>query len=807
MNKLLYSHHGKNSALLIATSLLLLMFGLAVHSMMSKSPTYDEQSYIIRGLGYLRGENTYMRVGHPLGLNALNTIFLVKDETVKLPTEDPSWQETSFHRPSELFLWEIGNDVAHIMFLARLPTVFLGLLLAALVGRWAWEIGGKRPFVGLFALALIALDPNILAHTRLATTDLGLAAGALLAGYLLWRYFQKPSWQRAILAGIGFGLLQDTKSSAVLFVPLFALVIAVGFLVLWRKDGQGWRPFFIKIILPLVVAFPVVAFLTLWAAYGFDVSTLPASPPTFSQLGGYTLPLAHHIEQLLYIGDRLQKSTPAFLLGNYSDSGWWYYFPITFLVKTPLPVLILLIAAITVLVRRLVRKQYKSLPVINLAALLIPPVGFFAIALTSDINLGYRYLLPVLPFLVVFTSAVLVPAVERVRPAQAGLIFSVVWLFVATLWISPDFLAFFNILAGGPENGWRVLVDSNLDWGQDLQNLKRWMDDHGVDEVWLSYFGEARPEYYGIAYRGLDSHPPRLMNPQARPFYPANPAPGIYAISATTLQGVHFSNHDLFAWFKAQKPVDKIGYSIFLYEVPSQSDPINVALGNIQLDEIDPADFDQLGTNNIVPRWFDASLAFPLMEGSMTAVLTPPGTILPDPLAAVFQEIYEPVYTGQTVAIFRPSEAERPISDLLLNESSIDWQIGKTAVFVQNAGQIGFNGYSLADPTLVPGGSLTILTISKQLADPTPVKMFIHLTDLDGNIAAQWDGLGTVWQSWLTGDVLVQQHVLPLPDDLAPGDFQLWVGYYHPDTLVRWLSQDQDGQTVDRIPLVVLTFQ
>ncbi len=90
--------------------------------------------------------------------------------------------------------------------------------------------------------------------------------------------------------------------------------------------------------------------------------------------------------------------------------------------------------------------------------------------------------------------------------------------------IYPDFLAYFNLLAGGANNGWRSLVDSNLDWGQDLDDLPEWMAENDVDEVWLSYFGEARPEYYGITYRGLDSFPPRLMNPQARPFVPSEPS-------------------------------------------------------------------------------------------------------------------------------------------------------------------------------------------------------------------------------------------------------------------------------------------
>jgi hypothetical protein len=306
------------------------------------------------------------------------------------------------------------------------------------------------------------------------------------------------------------------------------------------------------------------------------------------------------------------------------------------------------------------------------------------------------------------------------------------------------------------------------------------------------------------------------MNPLARPFYPANPAPGIYAISATTLQGVHFNNHDLFAWFRDKEPVDKIGYSIFLYEVPVNSEdgglsPLDAALGNIQLDEIAPTDFAQLGTNNIVPRWFDPAQALPLMGGQDSAVLLPPNFSFDGPLAALVEANYRFVYSGQSVTIMEGSFEERPFVESVLNQDTLAWQTVETAVFSEEENQIILHGFSSPDTTLVPGGSLVVLTLSERTseaaADPAPVKMFLHLTAPDGEITSQWDGLGIVWQSWMTGDGLVQQHVLPLPVSLAHGNFQLWAGYYNPDTLNRWMTVSEFGALVDRVPLEVLTFQ
>ncbi|MEZ4590126.1 MAG: phospholipid carrier-dependent glycosyltransferase [Chloroflexota bacterium] len=459
-----------------AAALFLVSFGLSLTNLAQLSPTFDEQGFVTRGLGYLRGENRHMRVGHPLGLNALNASLLVADGTVQLPVADPSWELTNFHRPSELFLWEIGNDVGHVMFLARLPTVWLGLFLIAVVGRWAFELT-RSQFAAFVAMVLVGLDPNLLANGRLATTDFGLATFAFLAGFLLWRFGKRPSWSRAIWAGVGFGLLQNTKFTSGLFVPLFALVLLL-FIANWyfyrRERGSSLFSRQSPLVM-LLVAYPLAAFVTLWAAYGFQIGTLPGNLPTLPQLSGLTLPLSHHLEQLLDIGGRLQKSTPAFLAGSYSDSGWWSYFPVAFLLKTPLPTLILLITAVSSLIWLAARRKLSG-RWLTLAALLIPPLGYFGIALTTDINLGYRHLLPVLPYFAVFVAAVLgwladyLPRQKQWgQLAVGGLL---VWLGGSTVWLGTHYLAFFNVLAGGPDGGWRYLVDSNIDWGQDLGGLK-----------------------------------------------------------------------------------------------------------------------------------------------------------------------------------------------------------------------------------------------------------------------------------------------------------------------------------------------
>ena len=771
--------------------LLWLFYGLTLSNLSYLSPTIDEQGFITRGLGYLRSENRYMRVGHPLGLNALNAILLWPDEGVDLPIDDPAWKTTDFHRPSELFLWEIGNDVAHVMFLARLPSIWLGLLMVALVGRWVWELT-HRELAVLLATGMVALDPNMLAHGRLATTDFGLTFFAFLAGYALWRFWKRPGWHRALFAGIAFGLLQNTKFTAGLFVPLFALLIAFGLLLVWRRDDKfPWH------ILPLlIVAYFIVPWLTLWAAYGFQIGTLPQDLPILPQLGGRTLPLSHYLEQLLDIGGRLQKSTPAFLLGNYSDSGWWYYFPVAFLLKTPLPTLLLLVGAILLRVRAYVTRHTALAQMdgfdkgssiwpemlFNDAALLIPALGYFAIALTSDINLGYRHILPILPFLVVFTAVSLssTPFTQRRLHIPIPLTALVlIWLFGVALWIHPHYLAYFNLLAGGPNGGWRYLVDSNLDWGQDLGGLKVWMNENEVDHVWLSFFGEGRPEYYDLDYSGLDSWPPRLMDPAARPFFPDEPAPGFYAISATMLQGVNLDNHDLFAWFREREPLDKIGYSIFLYQVDPLGSPVDLALGGVQLDQIEPEDFSLLGTNRVVPHWFD-----------------PVQSVLLPPLETRWLALHRDVLLNENLITMLPM-GQKVTETAVYTLYQLPAGTATEPKFFTNFTD-GIGTIALADETTtgqimaIPGQTIQWVTVWHKEAAPHPIKIFLHLTDSNDTVVAQWDGLGAAWQGWRAGDVLWQWHDLVLPSDLLNGRYQLWVGLYDPDTGVRWQTLDGD---------------
>jgi hypothetical protein len=264
---------------------------------------------------------------------------------------------------------------------------------------------------------------------------------------------------------------------------------------------------------------------------------------------------------------------PSFLLGNYSNTGFHSYFFYAFLLKTPLPALLLILTALVLSLRRCAERRW---PVIFL---LVPAGLYFLVAVTSHLNLGVRHLLPIYPLLYVLAGG-LVLELNHLRQTTRIVALLVIVCTVAvssrivffpavgSKWqtVAPHYLAYFNELAGGPANGFKELVDSNLDWGQDLKNLKLWLVAHDIkDPVCLCYFGMADPRYYGILHYNLPGG--CLFEPQ-QGFDVLKPG-GLIAISATKLQGVYLHQADRDAWRRILEHavlVDTVGYSIFIYQ-------------------------------------------------------------------------------------------------------------------------------------------------------------------------------------------------------------------------------------------------
>jgi hypothetical protein len=566
---------------LVVVGLLVATFALALTSAVLKSPTMDEQNHVARGAAYLGTGDPRLSVEHPPLVNVLSALpaHLLLD--LHLPLDTVFWEDGAWYQFADLFLWEANPNAEQIILLARLPIIGLGLVLVSLVYRWAESRWG--PWGGLLSAAFCALDPNVLAHTRLSTTDVGGACFVFLAAYALWRAVRHPSWLRILGSGLAFGLALSAKLSNLLFGPIFALAILAAILAAVLADapagGHGNPPYNCgggrlgraMRNLALLALTVLLGLLTVWAAYGFQIGRLEENGPL--------VPASPYLKGVQAILDFSAGGRPAYLLGQYGP-GWWYYFPVALAVKTPLATLAALLVATGQRLRcsRQGLRRSRQAPAAPATTaddllLLIPPVAYFLASMASSLNIGYRHLLPVLPFVAVHVGRLasapcsLVSASPRLRARCLLPLALATWLALGTLLIYPHFLAFFNAVGGGPQNGWRILADSNIDWGQDLKGLEAWIARERVDHVRLSWFGSAHPEAYNIPHDLLPGVPHGFSMWERPPFDRDQPEPGIYVISVTNLLGVHFPDHNLYAWFRARSPDAKIGYSLFVYEV------------------------------------------------------------------------------------------------------------------------------------------------------------------------------------------------------------------------------------------------
>ncbi|MCK4300986.1 MAG: glycosyltransferase family 39 protein, partial [Planctomycetes bacterium] len=443
---------------------------------------------------------------------------------LRLPTDSPAWEQAHTIAFATQFLWHGDHDADQILLLARLPIILLTILLGCFVFRWATELHG--PLAGLLALGLYVFDPNILAHGRLTTTDLGVTCFLFVAVYCFWRWLNQPAWSRLAAAGFTLGLALVSKYSALLLIPILALIGLAHILISRQGEAREdaaivQRTWNLGVAVGLMLA---LAGLVVWAVYGFEVGPVVE--------GGIPVPIPTYIKGLQGLFRHTEAGHPSFLRGDYFSAERWDYFPVAFAIKTPLPTLILLCLSLGWTVKQ--RAWRSAYP------LLLPVLVYLTTSLSSQaLNIGYRHILPILPFLFVFASGVARSLELRKLPRAAVGLLLVAWCIVASVHIYPHYLAYFNELVGGPDNGWRYLVDSNLDWGQDLKGLKRYIEREGIEEVYLSWFGSTYPDAYGydIPHRLLPSfiyYPGQVVGV---PFNPLRPAPGVYAISATNLQG------------------------------------------------------------------------------------------------------------------------------------------------------------------------------------------------------------------------------------------------------------------------------
>ena len=511
-----------SSTRLLLALLLALFLGRIALTWRVFNDTIDEQGHLSAGLQYLQTAHyTYEPEHPPLGrlvLTALPYFVAGMRFHPNLWAYDGPW---ATHDLS--YYW-------YTLTLARAGNLLFAVLVFFFVWRWSSLLHG--PGAALAACAIVACCPSLLGLAAFATLDFAAVAAFLVPAFFLWRWAGEPSWRRALAAGAACGLAVLVKFSALVLLPPLALI----YFTLARR--LPWKQLPSTVLLAAVIV---------WAGYRFEVGSLAPAGHNFrgkypeGQQSGLpllltrtlqhrTLPAPRAFHGLIDLASHNRAGHNAYLLGRTAQHGWWYYFPIAILLKTTIPLLLLLALSFY-------RPILPSLYPLTAVALVV------GLAMSSNLNLGLRYVLPIYPLLAIVAGGLFV------RPGRLRVVAVVLlaWHGLESVRAHPDYLGYFNQWPRGREH--RYLADSNLDWGQDLARLAQYARDHRLGDLQLSYFGPADPAKFGLRARKLNW---------------AQPDPGWIAVSVNHTLGIQ-NDPAPARWLWHLEPRAKIGKSIWLY--------------------------------------------------------------------------------------------------------------------------------------------------------------------------------------------------------------------------------------------------
>ncbi|HID74984.1 MAG TPA: hypothetical protein EYP56_03200, partial [Planctomycetaceae bacterium] len=578
---------------------------LLVHALLlmwaarSHSPTVQEPAHVASGLTHwTTGRFAAYRVNPPLVRLAASLPALASGTELDLLLCNQPGVVRPEHALGDQWVRSHPSRACWLVTAGRWACIPFMLFGAWACWRWASELYGA--WSGLIALLLWCFSPNVLGHGWQLNPDAAAGALAVGASWAFWRWLNRPEAARAVVTGALLGLANLSKLT---WIILFAVWPAVW--VVWRaartKAGIESRPWPRE--LGHLVLISLVGLFVINSGYGFEgtfqklgkyrfVSSALGGPVEERQdeyatanrfagtwLGRLPVPLPR--EYLLGIDLQrtdFERRMPSYLRGQWRWGGWWYYYLYAMAVKMPLGTWVLAAAAVAVSCSD---RRYSGTWRDELA-LLAPALALIGLVSSqTGFNHHMRYVLPAFPFLFIWISKVGRAVEFGKRPLVVIAATGMVWSMGSSLWIYPHSLSYFNELVGGPRNGHAHLLDSNIDWGQDLLYLKRWLDQHPeASPLGLAYFGLFHPRITGIQF----ALPPKGPAGGAAAAEgkasteKLGPKPGWYAVSVNFLRGFRFSAPDgqgdgewlgkpYYTYFQRFRPVATAGYSIYIYHI------------------------------------------------------------------------------------------------------------------------------------------------------------------------------------------------------------------------------------------------
>jgi 4-amino-4-deoxy-L-arabinose transferase-like glycosyltransferase len=615
-------------------SMLAALFVVSTLVSYQESATYDERAHIPAAYTYLDAHDMRVNPEHPpliKDLAGLPLLFL----DVTFPYGSDAWQTGRNEQwiLGDLFInctdkAQACNDSDAILFWSRLPITIVTVLLGLGIFAWTRELGGT--VAGLLATLLYAADPNVIAHSHYVTTDIGIAAAVFGAAYFFVRFLRHPSWQHVFIAGFFLGIAELTKFSAVLLFPVFGLFALVAALTRLqpKTDSRSMLSFRMRTIAEYLLKYAssiAVAFVVIWIVYALNMFAMPAekvrdladlflsqpnAPAQMAHSAIVTMgespvlrPFAVYFVGVAKVFSRVGAGNVYYYLGTVSDKASASYFPLVFALKETLPFLFLIIATLAYSLLRMAKaclgeraagdsfwrifaRSFQARTAQYLAAFFV--FFYMSVSVTGNLNIGFRHLFPILPFLYLLVGKTIGDFLKRQdgdatdrRTSRIIILLLALSVIAIPILAYPRYLSYFNAASGGHENGYKYVTDSNYDWGQDLKYLRAFIDQHNacvaggtetgcsdalaslppIDKIRVDYFGGSSPAYY--------------LGDMFIPWWGSRePEPGWYAVCSFFYQESLYKTKPAgerdYSWLIPIEPVGRAGDSFFLYYIPAE---------------------------------------------------------------------------------------------------------------------------------------------------------------------------------------------------------------------------------------------
>ncbi|OHD63337.1 MAG: hypothetical protein A2176_00035 [Spirochaetes bacterium RBG_13_51_14] len=536
------------------------------------SGTCDEIMHIPAGYTYIKDLDFRLNPEHPPLAKALSGVFMVL-AGIAGPENDDSWNSIDQLKAGKYMIYKDGNSAEEVFFWARLPMMLLMIGLGIFLYKWAVRIYGLK--IGLVVLTLFAFYPDIIAHGRLVTTDIAAAFGYVITIYYFDKAITEITWKNIIFAGMAFAVAQLCKMSALLLFGILFLLVVVKAVMDKEENKKLSTSFWIYFKPYLWIC--LISFVFVWMVYILFIWGTPVEiehrlienilsddPRTltirnfFHMFEGsrITMALGHYLLGVAFTIGRVILGNFIFILGHFSMKTISWYFPVAWLLKTPITIIILFLSSIGYIIIRFPKEKKDRW---TIALIVMPIAVYWAFALIGSLNIGIRHLIPTVPFVLLLIGFFCKKIYEDSRGITAPKITVFVlmgYLIISTVSYYPNFIAYFNE-ATPRDARYTRLVDSSLDWGQDLLRLKKYVEDNNIKNIKLDYFGTSEPNYHIPDAQTWDSE--------------YGPTTGWLAISAlyyqaSKLRGELYGKWS-YHWLDSRKPAAIIGGSILVFDI------------------------------------------------------------------------------------------------------------------------------------------------------------------------------------------------------------------------------------------------